>query len=371
MVSHPIPASNGKTVLITGINGYIASTLGHLLLTKGYLVRGTTRSASSVQDLLSGAYAPYASRIEIAIVPDMTLPGAFDSAVAGVHGIFHTASPIGFGGYNYESMLVPAVKGTETLLNSALTHAGPQLESVVITSSVASVVDPKPAPSSPGEPGYVYTEADFATTPLVALEAAHAEGKNTENFPGLYQASKMAAERAAWAFRSAHKPQWSISTIHPSVTVGPPVQLPSAPSQLNATLEPIWTIFSGGPLKNDIGSGSFVDVRDVALMHAWAYEHARESDGERYIACAGFGPLQAVADILREAYPDRRSVVQEGTPGTGYDGWDAETGTVREVRYPMGRISVSGAKAERVMGIKFRNYRESVLDTARSFEKYL
>jgi GDP-D-mannose dehydratase len=78
-----IAEKNGKTVLITGINGYIAGVLGQLLLTKGYSLRGTTRRAASVEPLLNGAYAPYKNRIEIFEVPDMTKPGAFDEAVKG------------------------------------------------------------------------------------------------------------------------------------------------------------------------------------------------------------------------------------------------------------------------------------------------
>lgn len=78
-----IVASNGKTVLVTGINGYIASVLGHLLLTQGYHLRGTTRRAASAQPLLSGPFAAYKDRVKIYEVPDMTVSGAFDDAVKG------------------------------------------------------------------------------------------------------------------------------------------------------------------------------------------------------------------------------------------------------------------------------------------------
>lgn len=78
-----VPASNGKTVLITGINGYIASVLGAHLLAKGYSLRGTSRKAASAEPLLKGPYAPYADRIRLYEVPDMTVAGAFDEAVKG------------------------------------------------------------------------------------------------------------------------------------------------------------------------------------------------------------------------------------------------------------------------------------------------
>lgn len=78
-----IPSSNNSTVLITGINGYIASVLGMQLLEAGYSIRGTTRRLSSVDPLLEGPYAPYIDRVNIYEVPDMTVSGAFDEAAKG------------------------------------------------------------------------------------------------------------------------------------------------------------------------------------------------------------------------------------------------------------------------------------------------
>jgi nucleoside-diphosphate-sugar epimerase len=78
-----LPASNGKTVLISGINGYIASNIGLDLLRKGYTVRGTSRSTSAKDDLLRGAFKGYESRYEHEVVPDITATGAFDKAVKG------------------------------------------------------------------------------------------------------------------------------------------------------------------------------------------------------------------------------------------------------------------------------------------------
>jgi nucleoside-diphosphate-sugar epimerase len=356
-----LPPSNGKTLLVTGINGYIASSLGELVLSKGYNLRGTSRSLASTEPLIGGDYARFASRVEIIEVPDMTAPGAFDEAVQGVHGIFHTASPISFNLQTYEEVIIPAVAGTVTLLNSALERAGPQLEAVVVTSSAATIIDPKP-------PGYVFTEADFAVNATNVAEANRAEGKDT---PGhvLYPASKQAAEKAVWAFRDEKKPHFAISTIHPTVTIGPPIQPPSSPSKLNATLIPTYNIFAGGPIPSSIGSGSFVDVRDVAFVHLWAYEHTDISNGERYIACHGYGPPQATADILREAYPDRRDIIQAGMPGEGYIGY--ENGVVKEVSFPPDRPRVSGKKAETVMGFKTRTFKESLLETAKAMERYL
>ena len=93
-------------------------------------------------------------------------------------------------------MVIPAVRGAETVLASAL-KAGPQLTSVVLTSSTIAVVNPV-------EGEYVFTEKDFATYSLQkALEDKEA-GVQT---PGgiLYGASKTASDRAVWTFRDEHK----------------------------------------------------------------------------------------------------------------------------------------------------------------------
>ena len=83
------------------------------------------------------------------------------------------------------------------LLVSAL-KAGPQLTSVVVTSSVVAIIDPPPTPD------HVYTEAEFAS---VSLERAVKERDEGVRTPGnvLYRASKIAADRRVWEFRNEHK----------------------------------------------------------------------------------------------------------------------------------------------------------------------
>lgn len=78
-----LPAGNGKTVLISGINGYIASNIGLDLLHRGYTVRGTSRSASDQDHLLAEVFKGYESRYEHEVVADITEIGAFDKAVKG------------------------------------------------------------------------------------------------------------------------------------------------------------------------------------------------------------------------------------------------------------------------------------------------
>lgn len=55
-------------------------------------------------------------------------------------------------------------------------------------------------------------------------------------------------------------------------------------------------------------------------MTEWAASHSDIAGGERYIVGGNdnVGVPQAAADVLRKAYPDRRDIIKEGTPGEGY-----------------------------------------------------
>jgi nucleoside-diphosphate-sugar epimerase len=74
---------NGEILVITGINGYLASVLGYSLLNEGYSIRGTVRSLQSAEPLLEGAYASFKDRVTFYEVPDITVDCAFDEVVRG------------------------------------------------------------------------------------------------------------------------------------------------------------------------------------------------------------------------------------------------------------------------------------------------
>ncbi|KAL5349664.1 hypothetical protein ACLOAV_004694 [Pseudogymnoascus australis] len=359
-----IPANNGKVVLITGINGYIGSKIGLDALSRGYSIRGTSRSTASTHALLAGPFGPYADRVEIFEVPDITAPKAFDTAVKGVHGIFHVASPVNFALNTWDTVVVPAIGGTNTLLTSALEQAGSQLEAVIITSSVAALWNP-------GTPeGYVTTEADENTWAIEAAKNVDADGiPEAQRGNIMYSASKAAALCAVWEFRETRKPPFSVVTIHPSIVIGPPVLVPSSPSKLNETLKPLYSIFAGstGILPARFGSGATIDVRDVSRVHLWAYENHTVADGEKYIASSGIGPNQAIADVLRAEYPERKNI-PVGDPETGYVFKKDANGRIIEISHFPGTSRISGQKAVEATGREWIGFPQSILDTAKALE---
>ncbi len=71
-------------VLVTGVNGYIASHVADQLMEAGYRVRGTTRSLSKVEGLSTLWERKFGKdRFEFVTVTDMSHDGAFNEAFKG------------------------------------------------------------------------------------------------------------------------------------------------------------------------------------------------------------------------------------------------------------------------------------------------
>jgi len=74
----------GSLVLVTGASGFIATHIVDQLLQAGYRVRGTVRTEKQVTwttDLFTTRRG--VGKFSAVVVPDMSIPGAFDNAVKG------------------------------------------------------------------------------------------------------------------------------------------------------------------------------------------------------------------------------------------------------------------------------------------------
>ena len=105
---------------------------------------------------------------------------------------------------------MPAVRGTTSILNSALKH-GTSVRRIVLTSSVAAVRESDPAPRD-------YDETNWNNA---AVAAVTSKGSAAGPFL-IYLASKTLAERAAWEFVAAHKAElaWDLVAINPPWVFG-------------------------------------------------------------------------------------------------------------------------------------------------------
>ncbi|KAF1973563.1 NAD(P)-binding protein [Bimuria novae-zelandiae CBS 107.79] len=344
------------TVLISGLNGYIAAVTAKHFLDNDYKVRGTVRRLASAESLTTGPLMKYAESgaLEVVEVPDITVDGAFDEAVKGVTGIAHLATPVAFDFPDGpEPVMKAAIQGTQTILNSAL-KAGPQLKSFVVLSSIAAVRNLTPPP-------YTFTEKDWNdfAEPMVMQN-----GKDTPGFM-IYVASKAAAEKAFWAWRDEKKPSFAMSALNPVFVIGPALIPPKSPAEVGGTVKPVFDIFSGNPWPPAdapivAGLGHIVDVRDVAAQTEYAIAHPKEVDGERYISYASVATAQSIADILRKAFPEAMGRIAEGTPGQGYNKDYTLFDKTKEQ-------DIDGSKGKKLLpGGEYIPHEQSIIDTAKN-----
>lgn len=130
------------------------------------------------------------------------------------------------------------------------------------------------------------------------------------------------------------------------------------------TLKPVWGILSGAypddhGLPPMIGTGSIIDVRDVSALHIWCAENPSKSNGQRYLLTNGRATPQAIADILRRAYPDRKGLPAEN-PEKDYEA---------DYSWPKAGMSFQETKAKDVLGRDFIGFEKSILDTVEAFER--
>lgn len=149
--------------------------------------------------------------------------------------IAHTASPFHLNAVEPDELIVPAVKGTVGVLQSALTE--PSVKRIVVTSSCASVLTALPEPR-------VFSEKDWNDA---AIEEAKQKGRDA--LPVVkYRASKTLAEKAAWDFyeKNKSKVSWDLVVLNPPFVFGPVIHAVSSPGSLNQSMhEWFHTVFKG------------------------------------------------------------------------------------------------------------------------------
>ena len=294
-------------VLVSGANGHVAQHVISQLLSRPAetrpIVRATVRSESSA----AGLKQVFASQIEdgsleLAFVPNIAEPSSFDEAVKGCTHIAHIASPLVVGAENVErDVLTPAIRGTESILKSALSHAGPQLEAVVVTSSFASCFDPMHGL----RPGYTYGPENW--NPISYDEAADPK-LDLSIYPERYRifvtymASKKLAEKAAWDLYHDAKPKWRLSVVCPTYIGGPSIlPLSKGSNSLSFSNGLIWKVATSGP-KDELTTMDFpcwVDVRDVAQAHIQALLQPK-AEGKRFILAPIKTTYAEMASVLRQ-----------------------------------------------------------------------
>ncbi|RBR26891.1 uncharacterized protein FIESC28_00317 [Fusarium coffeatum] len=349
-------SSSKGIVLVTGANGFIGARTVEAFLAANYSVRAAVRSQSSASSITS-ALPTYASsgQLTTLLVPDLTAIGAFDNAVKGATAIAHLAAPVDFSNTDIDYVINSSVQGTLGILKSALDE--PSIKSFVYMSSIVTVRGRAPKYAEKG-----YTEEDWNDQIEDTLSQAGADATGHQ----IYIASKLKAERAFWEFRQKHAASisFTMTAINPVWVAGPPLILPEDPEKLSETAIVTYRIMNGQDMPaQGPGNGTHVDVRDVARLVAFAVERKEVADGQRYIAGGNrlYANIQAYRDLLRKAYPGRKSIIGEGEPGKGYN---------QDYSTPKGGFLVNGSKAVKATGQDWIPFDQVTLDTAKVYEKY-
>ncbi|GAD99542.1 NAD dependent epimerase/dehydratase, putative [Paecilomyces variotii No. 5] len=302
LLFHNSTMSDGKTdiapgsrVLITGVNGYVASHIAKQLLARGYKVRGTVRDLERSSWLVKDAFKTYADNgdFELVTIKDFTAEGVYDTAIKGVSAIAHVASVVTFEP-DPRTVISQTVEGATRIMEAALKE--PSVKAVVYTSSIVAATMPMPGNS---------THVDRNTWNEAATQLAWAPPPYGDNQGSIvYMASKVEAEKAVWRFVEEKHPHFRVNSVCPAMIMGEPLN-DSHLRSVGAWVKQLWdgnvSKLAGFPATYHI------DVKDVALLHVAAILDL-EVNNQRLQAWAENCNWNDILAILRRLYPDRHFV---------------------------------------------------------------
>ncbi|GME66660.1 unnamed protein product [[Candida] boidinii] len=291
-------------VLVTGANGFLATNVVNVLLSKGYKVIGTARSEAKYESLLKEFKAKYPKGdLSFEIVKDMATPNAFDDVLkkhTDIKNVIHTAAPFSFGSGKTpeEAFKIPAVEGTKNVLK-AIAGYGPQVEHVVVTSSYVTMMEfmkPQPAVNENYWSSLTWDQV------------------GDSEFLG-YCASKKLAEEAAWDFMKTQSPKFSLTAITAPYIFGPHVFDFQVGKTINVSNQVIINASDIDPSTTEAqkeGSAVFADVRDIAFAHV-APLSTTSMNNKRVLPCAGTYCTQDVLNAMNKV-PVLKGKVAVGDP---------------------------------------------------------
>lgn len=332
------------SILVSGATGFIALYVVNDLLEQGYKVIGTVRSQEKA-DKLTKQFGNNPN-LSFELVADIAAPHAFDK-VFEKHGkeirvVLHTASPFFISTTNYEKdLLIPAVNGTKSILESIKKYAADTVERVVVTSSFAAAMDLSKA----NDGSVVYTEESWNPA---TWENCQVDGLNA------YCGSKKLAEAAAWEFWRENKQnvKFQLSVVNPVYVFGPQLFDDDVTDTLNTSCEVINALIHNKPeaKQNEPLRSDYIDVRDVSRAHLVAFQK-EEAIGKRLILQEGKYAYQDIKDILNEDFPQLRGKISVGKPGSGKETYN---------EFP----TINNTQTRKILGYSFRSLHETIHDTA-------
>ncbi|KAH8685688.1 hypothetical protein BGZ60DRAFT_522972 [Tricladium varicosporioides] len=264
-------------IFITGTTGFVGfAVLLKALAANKYRIRLAVRKTDQIETLKNNPnVATYLKQqpnvIEFVIVEEITKDGAFDgeSVLGGVEGVIHVASPTPWETQEPEKdIVIPAIKGTTSLLNSALKY--PAIKRIVITSSMVAITPPM---------SMILGDTTNTTT---SSSRVHPLPKQNGPFPAVggppphvlaYLYGKTLALAATEDFIATQHPSFSIVNIMPGYVLGPHALATGTKDLWKSTNALVLSIAVGKQAETP-NPGSVVHVEDVAEMHVRCLDSA-------------------------------------------------------------------------------------------------
>jgi nucleoside-diphosphate-sugar epimerase len=323
-----------STVLLTGASGFLALHVLRYLLEDGHTVVATVRSETKAQDVLNVA-KPYESKVKISYVPDISVPGAYDSTLKEnpeITAVVHTASPFKTNVTDpIKELVEPAISGTTSILK-AVKELAPQVTKVVVTSSALAIIDLMNPDSGN------HTEENW--NPVTLEEVS-------DGWKG-YCASKKYAEKALWEFIDVEKPNFSGTTVNPPLIWGPLLGTVTSADNLNESSALLYRVLQGA--YPQAFRNPYVDVRDVAKAHRVALKP--ETDGQRLFTYADFFVGK---QVIEAASPLSSKVVKVD-----------ETVDVEKVNATTS-FQMDNSRTNKLLGFEYLSLNETIVDSVKSF----
>jgi len=272
-----------KTVLLTGITGFIAKHIAVDLLNAGYAVRGSMRSMKRVQEvnaaIAKGLEDPSSlTRLSFCEL-DLTKDTGWSDAMRGMDAVLHTASPFPLVQPKDEEELIgPAVEGTLRAMKAAKSA---DVKRVILTSSTVAITG---APLKDGQT--TYSEENWTDPNLPGTSA--------------YAKSKTLAEKAAWDFVKSEAPEIKLTTVNPGFVLGAPLD-----AEYSTSLAVIERLLKGkDPMVPRLAFAS-VHVKDIAALHLAALQNDTTA-GQRIMGVESELWFEDIAKALKGAHPNRK-----------------------------------------------------------------
>ncbi|KAH0491006.1 hypothetical protein TgHK011_002452 [Trichoderma gracile] len=325
----------GEFVLLTGATGMIGFRTLVFLLEAGYKVRAAVRNQDGFDRISQlKPVAPYAEQLSSIVVPDITVPGAYDEAVKDVEYIVHVASPLASNappGIDYDSyMIQPAIHGTVGILESAIKTTG--VKRIVITGSVMSIT----TPAILGSGEYINEESRVPTT----------HGPFT-NVMDAYAASKSAAFNETKKFVTEKKPLFDVIHILPLFVLGRDDTVTTAEQIAKGTNKILMAPLLGTPRPPIPGSPVHLD--DVARLHVLSLDPKVAGNQDFLAGSHSLEPFE---------WSDSINIIKKHFPQAVADGVFKFEAVEQLVTL---KTQVDSTKAEKMFGFKFKRFEEQVV----------